>query len=112
MEKLDNIFRTIPMNEQLPVIKSAIDEAINTKNTQSLNYIVTRLLKDDAPPQVLIYVSSFVFVSFLHSSPSSWICCASFVPIIIHLSRMLKLVLPILQMQLNHCLKTNLKKFV
>lgn len=52
MDSIENLFRTVDIKDQLPVIKSVIDEASATHNLNKLTSIINRLLRDDVPPQV------------------------------------------------------------
>lgn len=52
MDPLESLFRTVDLKDQVKVVKSQIDEAVASKSGQKLSAILTRLLRDDVPPQV------------------------------------------------------------
>ncbi len=52
MDSIENLFRTVDIKDQLPIVKSLIDEAATANNIAKLTTILNRLLRDDVPPQV------------------------------------------------------------
>eukprot|EP01040_Poterioochromonas_malhamensis_P012164 gene12164-13302_t len=51
MDSIENLFRTVDIKDQLPIVKSLIDEAATANNIAKLTTILNRLLRDDVPPQ-------------------------------------------------------------